>query len=150
LLRKEKSSILFIVKRLQFVVNHIGSGFTMNGFDRPAVFTIAIADLIALAPWIPRSPAGFNFNGDGSSDRQPQFLAPPASRPPFFPERGYDSGAAAVRLTGVELARERFSRRGPVPCGWITCWAVRLLERRSRAAEGVFGEAFCDDFEGFV
>jgi len=81
LLRREKFSILFIVKRLQFVVNHIGSGFTMNGLDKPAVFTISIADLIALAPWI-RSPAGFNFNGDGSSDRQPQILAPPARGPP--------------------------------------------------------------------
>jgi hypothetical protein len=66
LIRKEKSSILFIVKRLQFVVNHIGSGFIMNGLDNPAVFTIFTADLIALALWIPRSPAGFNFNGDGT------------------------------------------------------------------------------------
>ena len=64
------------------MVNHIGSGFTMNGLDKPAVFTISIADLIALAPWI-RSPAGFNFNGDGSSDRQPQILAPPGARPAF-------------------------------------------------------------------
>jgi hypothetical protein len=41
----------------------------MNRLDKPEVFTIAIADLIALAPWIPRSSAGFNFNGDGSPDR---------------------------------------------------------------------------------
>ena len=81
MLRRKTFSILFIVKRLQFVVNHIGSGFTMNGLDKPAVFTISIADLIALAPWI-RSPAGFNFNGDGSSDRQPQILAPPRARGP--------------------------------------------------------------------
>jgi hypothetical protein len=35
LLKRGKFSILFIVKRLQFVVNHIGSGFTMNGLDKP-------------------------------------------------------------------------------------------------------------------
>jgi len=107
LLRREKFSILFIVKRLQFVVNHIGSGFTMNGLDKPAVFTISIADLIALAPWI-RSPAGFNFNGDGSSDRQPQILAPPGARPAFnvwcraedTPEGDDGSGAAVKRRPG--------------------------------------------------
>ena len=27
---------------------------------------------------------------------------------------------------------------------------ARVLERRSRAAEGVFGEALCDDLVGFV
>jgi hypothetical protein len=39
----------------------------MNRLDNPAVFTIFTADLIALALWIPRSPAGFNFNGDGTA-----------------------------------------------------------------------------------
>jgi hypothetical protein len=33
----------------------------MNELDKLAVFSIAIADLIALATWIPRSLAGFNF-----------------------------------------------------------------------------------------
>ena len=58
--------MLFIVKRLQFVVNHTVSGFTINIPDNPAIFTIFTANLIALALWIPRSPAGFNFNGDGT------------------------------------------------------------------------------------
>ena len=73
--------MLFIVKRLQFVVNQYRVQITMNRLDNPAVVTIFTADLIALAPSI-RSPAGFNFNGDGSSDRQPQILAPPARGPP--------------------------------------------------------------------
>ena len=45
LLRRQKFSILFIVKRLKFVVNHIRSGFTMNGLDKPAVFTRADASV---------------------------------------------------------------------------------------------------------
>ena len=58
--------MLFIVKRLQFVVNQYRVQITMNILDNPAVVTIFTADLIALAPWIPWSPAGFNFNGDGT------------------------------------------------------------------------------------
>jgi hypothetical protein len=97
----------------------------MNGLDKPAVFTIAIADLIALASWIPRSSAGFNFNGDGSSDRQPQFLALPG-KPPGFPERAYTSAAVpsfsicddrvAVALAGSRAAKRwAFSRRSDDP-----------------------------------
>jgi hypothetical protein len=50
----------------------------MDGLDKLAVFSIAIADLIALATWIPRSLARLTFNGDGSSDRQPQIPHTPA------------------------------------------------------------------------
>jgi hypothetical protein len=84
LLRKEKSSILFIVKRPQFVVNHIRSSFTMNGLEKPAVFSIAINDLIALALWIPRSPAGLTLTVTVRRTSSRKF-SPPRQAAPFFP-----------------------------------------------------------------
>jgi hypothetical protein len=79
--RKEKSSILFIVKRIQFVVNHIWSVFSMNGLDRPKAFTIAIADLIALAPWIPGHRRVLTLTVTVYRTGSRNFSRSPASRP---------------------------------------------------------------------
>jgi len=74
------------------------------------------------APWIPRSPAGFNFNGDGSSDRRPQILAP-HTRPTFnvwcraedIPEGDAGSGAAVQEWLA---SRRRARQRG----NWMGVW----------------------------
>jgi hypothetical protein len=94
----------------------------MNGLDRLAVFTIAIADLIALALWIPRSPAGFSFNGDGSSDRQPQFLGPAIRSSPRHCGRWMLMGIKIPSQDGLDKGEVLLAILLFSLCMWALVW----------------------------